>query len=123
MSKSKNILAWVIQILVAAEFLLISSQKLAGSEEVVANFKRWEMPDDFYLVIGVLEVLGAIGLLIPRTAGMAALGLMFIMVGAIYTHLTHDPAAMLILPAATLALLAFIAYSRNPMAIFGKQKQ
>ena len=116
-------LIWVIQIVVAVLFFLVASQKLISTDEVVANFRRWEMPDNFHVVIGVLEVLGAVGLLIPRTAGMAALGLMFIMVGAIYTHLTHDPAQMLVLPAVTFLLLGFVALNRNPMAIFGNRAQ
>ena len=118
MAKTKNIVVWLVQVTVSLLFFSVSIQKLISTDEVVANFKHWEMPDHFYLVIGTFELLGAIGLLIPRSAGMAALGLMFIMAGAIYTHIIHDPAMMLILPSVTLVLLAFIAYTRNPMAIF-----
>jgi uncharacterized membrane protein len=43
------------------------------------------MPDKMYLVIGFFEVLGAVGLLIPRLAGLAAVGLILIMNGgAVY---------------------------------------
>lgn len=114
-SKSKNIISWVIQILVAALFIMASFPKLTSQPEVIENFKRWGMPDKIYLLIGALELLGAIGLLIPRLAGLAAIGLIFIMVGAAFTHLTHNEALASLFPIVLILLLAVVAYIRNPL--------
>ena len=57
--------------------------------EVVENFTRYGHTDAFRLFIGAAEVSGAIGLWIPRLAFWAALGLIIIMLGAVYTHVTH----------------------------------
>lgn len=119
MSKGKNIVLWVIQIVLVALFLMMSSQKLLATQEVVDNFRRWGMPENMYYVIGFFELLGAIGLLIPRTAGMAAVGLILILIGAVFTHLTHSEYGMAFLPITTIALLAVVAYFRKPLAILG----
>ena len=67
-----------------------------------------------YLIIGVFEILGAVGLLIPRTSAIASVGLIIIMVGALFTHLTHNEMTNAILPFAVIVLLVFIAFVRNP---------
>ncbi len=115
MDKSKkNIALWVIQALLAAFFALQGVMKLAGGEEVVANFQRWGFPERFYLLIGGLELLGGIGVLIPRTTFYAAAGLILILIGAAVTHITHGEAAMLAMPIIPLLLLAAVAWLRKP---------
>ncbi len=115
MDKSKkNIALWVVQGLLAAFYALQGVMKIIGSEEVVANFQKWGFPHKFYLLIGVLELLGGIGLLIPRTTFYAAAGLILVMIGAAVTHITHGEAAMLPMPVIPLLLLAAVAYLRSP---------
>lgn len=114
MSKGKNIASWVIQVLVAGLFIMMALPKLMSDPETVANFTRWGMPANIYLVIGSFEVLGAIGLLIPRTSPFAAVGLILIMVGALFTHLTHNEMLMALMPLMVMMLLAFVVYVRNP---------
>lgn len=120
MSKGKTIASWIIQVMIAGLFLMMGSGKLMSDPEVVANFTRWGMPDKIYLVIGTFEVLGAIGLLIPRLAGLAAVGLILIMGGALFTHLTHNEIPMAMLPLVVMILLGVVAYLRNPLKIFNK---
>ena len=50
-------------------------------------FRTWGYPDGFYLVIGAIEVLGGIGLLIPRTASYCAASLSVVMIGAAITQI------------------------------------
>ena len=114
MSKGKNIASWIIQVLVTGLFMMMALPKLMSDQETVANFTRWGMPDKIYLVIGSLEVLGAVGLLIPRTSAFAAVGLILIMVGALFTHLTHNEMMMALMPLMVMMMLAFVAYVRNP---------
>lgn len=120
MSKGKTMAVWIIQILLAGLFIMSSLPKLMSDPEVVANFTRWGMPDNFYLVIGALEFLGAVGLLIPRFAGLAAAGLILIMIGALFTHLTHGEMGMAIVPLIVIVLLGVVVYLRNPLRLFGK---
>ncbi len=120
MTKGKTIALWVIQILIAGLFLMMGSQKLMSDPETVANFTRWGMPDNIYFVIGTFEVLGAIGLLIPRLAGLAAVGLILIMGGALFTHLTHNEMGMALMPLMVMMLLGVVVYLRNPLKAFNK---
>lgn len=123
MSKGKTIASWIIQILIAGLFLMMGSQKLMSDPETVANFTRWGMPDKIYLVIGFFETLGAIGLLIPRVAGLAAVGLILVMGGALFTHLTHNEMGMAMLPLVVMILLGVIVYLRNPLRMFKKSSE
>lgn len=122
MTKGKTIALWVIQIMVAGLFLFMGMGKLMSDPEVVANFTRWGMPDKMYLVIGFFEVLGAIGLLIPRLAGFAAVGLILLMGGALFTHLTHGE-IMALLPLTVMILLGIVVYLRNPLNLLTKSTQ
>lgn len=67
----------------AVLFLMAGVGKLAGGEQTVQQFRNWGYSDGFRILIGLLEVLGGVGLLIPRIAAPSALGLMVIMVGAV----------------------------------------
>ncbi|HEX2248433.1 MAG TPA: DoxX family protein, partial [Arthrobacter sp.] len=64
-------------------------------------------------VVGALELAGAIGLLIPRLAGLAGLGLVALMIGAVLITLLLFGASMLAFPAAVLVLVAIIAWGRR----------
>ena len=62
----------------------------------------------------MIEIAGAIGLLIPRLCGLAALGLVGVMVGAVIAHLTVLPPAYLALfPALFGVILGLIAWGRR----------
>jgi uncharacterized membrane protein YphA (DoxX/SURF4 family) len=64
--------AWIAQILSALIVLGAAAGKLLGSSGWIERFRNWGYPDGFSLVIGVLELLGAIALLVPpdrRTRG------------------------------------------------------
>ncbi|MGE3466659.1 MAG: DoxX family protein [Pyrinomonadaceae bacterium] len=123
MSKGKSIVSWIIQILIAVMFLMMGGQKLMGEAEVTANFARWGFPSFMQYIIGFFEVAGAIGLLIPRLAGLAASGLILIMMGALGTHLMHGEFDMAPVPVAVSLLLGIVAYVRSPLAIFGNRKE
>ncbi len=71
---------WGAQILLAA-FLLIASglPKLVGQADAVETFTQIGWGQWFRYVTGIVEVAGAIGLLIPRLAGLAATGLIGLM--------------------------------------------
>ena len=88
-AKTKNTIATVLSALVALGFLFFGGTKLMGNEMIVENFRKWGLSDTFRYLIGGLEIAGAIGLFIPGLRKWAALGLMGLMMGAIYTHMSN----------------------------------
>ena len=84
-----RIALWVLQVLLGVFFVVASgAPKLVGESTAVAMFTQIGLGQWFRYLVGVLEVAGGIGLLVPRTAGAAALGLVGVMVGATITNLT-----------------------------------
>lgn len=85
--KARNIIAWILQALLAFAFVGAGYMKLTASAEMVKNFTAMGFPLWFMYFIGAAEVAGGIGLLVPRFTRLAALGLIIIMVGAVALHL------------------------------------
>jgi putative oxidoreductase len=84
-----KIVVWAMRGVLAAFFAIQGIVKLSGSPAWISRFTAWGYPDHFYLVVGGAELLGAIGLLIPRLANSGALLLVVIMIGATATHVAH----------------------------------
>jgi uncharacterized membrane protein len=63
--------------------------------------------------VGVCETLGAIGLLIPRVAVLAAAGLCGIMIGAVYTLVVHHMYKELPVPIIVFILLMVVIFLRR----------
>ena len=74
---------------IAAIFILTGIMKFTNAEEIVANFTKWDLLK-WKDVIGAVELAGVVLLLIPKSNFIGALLLSCIMLGAIYTHLTHS---------------------------------
>jgi uncharacterized membrane protein YphA (DoxX/SURF4 family) len=113
MTKGLKTVLWVLSILLACLFLFAGVPKLLTPEKILSQwvYARW-----FLTVIGVCETLGAIGLLIPRLAALAALGLCGIMVGAIYTLVSHHLLKELPVPIVVLILLIVVIVLRRKEA-------
>ena len=79
---------WAAQILLAAFFLFAAGPKLAGSHSSVQEFGLIGAGQWFRYLVGTVELAGAIGLLTPWVAGLAAAGLAADMVGATITNAT-----------------------------------
>lgn len=110
--KGKQFVIWVLSILVAAAFFMAGGAKLAGAPTMVDLFAKIGVGQWFRYATGTLEVVGAIGLLIPRIGRYAALLLCVVMIGAIVSHLTvlgGNPSA----PVMLLILSGLIAYLRS----------
>lgn len=110
--KGKAVTLWVVSVLLAAMFLFAGGSKLAGAPMHVEHFHDWGYPDWFRLLIGVAELAGGIGLLVPRLATPAAGGLVIVMIGAVYTHVAHQEVGQAVVPAVLGVLLAIIVYAR-----------
>ncbi len=76
---------WMLTLLLAVLMAGPGSQKFT-SPSWERMFRTWGYPDGFYLVIGAVEVIGAIALLIPRLASYSAIILAIVMIGAAATQ-------------------------------------
>jgi uncharacterized membrane protein YphA (DoxX/SURF4 family) len=101
-----------VQAVLALQFAAGGMLKISGNPEMVDMFATIGAGQWFRYAVGVLEIAGAIGLLIPRLCGLAALGLAALMTGAVITNIAFldtSPA----LPAAFLVVAALIAWIRR----------
>lgn len=116
-----NRLLWVFQALLAVLFLFAGGTKLVMSAAELTG--QTTMPAAFLRFIGVMEILGGLGLILPgllriRTGltSWAAAGLVIIMIGAVVVTIQTMGFAMAALPFAAGALALFVAYGRWRMA-------
>ena len=103
---------WALQILLALAFLAAGLFKLIGAASMVQIFDQIGIGQWFRIVTALVEVVGAVGLLVPGFAGVAGLWLGFEMICAIVTHVTvlhTNPAPAIFL----LVLSAVVAYLRR----------
>jgi uncharacterized membrane protein YphA (DoxX/SURF4 family) len=120
-----NIVLWVVQVLLALLFiwaggmkLVLPLEKLAGPPGSVV------LPGLFLRFIGVCELLGGLGLILPSLlrirpglTPLAAAGLVIIMIGAVgITFAGGGTMGMALVPAVTGLLAAFVAYGRWRLA-------
>ena len=119
--KGISVTLWVIQILLALLFLFSGSMKFILPIEVMT--KQVALPGAFIHFIGLAEVLGAIGLILPgalriRTGltPLAASGLTVIVIGATVLMFENGGVAKAAFPFVTAVLSAFVAYGRWRLA-------
>lgn len=124
--RAVHVTLWVVQVLLAAAFAFGGLNKLAGLQpEVVDSFIKIGLGQWFRYLTGALELAGAIGLLIPRLSGLAALGLAGVMVGAIVVHLTVlPPVTLALIPALLVVVFGLVAWGRRAQtkALVGRFK-
>jgi len=121
-----NIALWIIQILLALLFLFAGGTKLYFSPEVLAAMgppNQVHLPGLFIKFIGVCEVLGALGLVLPgllrirpQLTSLAAAGLLIIMIGAVVVTIAGPGVGAAIPPLVIALLCAFVAYGRRPQS-------
>ncbi|MGH3467063.1 MAG: DoxX family protein [Thermocrispum sp.] len=85
-----------------------------GDSHITETFDRIGWGDWFRHLTAVVETAGAIGLLIPPLCGLAALGLIGVMAGAIVTEFAVRSPGGAVLPAILLVLFAVVAWYRWP---------
>lgn len=116
-SKKIGALLWTLQGLLAALFLFAGAMKLITPLEALVA--QSSLPGWFLLFIGVAEVLGGLGLILPglvhiqtRLTPLAAAGLVIIMFGATALLVADGQAAPAVVPAVVGILAAFVTYGR-----------
>jgi len=123
-----NIVLWIIQVLLALLFLFAGGVKLVLPIEEMT--RQMAMPGLFLRFLGVVEVFGGLGLILPGLfriktwlTPLAAAGLVIIMIGATVISLRIGPVGPAMIPLVTGLLAAFVAYGRwrlAPLAARGK---
>lgn len=117
---------WIVQVLLALLFLFAGGTKLVLPLDVLASMgspNQIPLPGWFVRFIGVAEVLGALGLILPGLlrikpwlTPLAAVGLVIIMIGATPLNIVADGIAAGVVPLVTGLLAAFVAYGRWRLA-------
>jgi putative oxidoreductase len=110
--KASNVALWTLQVLVALAFVGAGSGKLLGSADMIALFDAVGIGQWFRYVTGLLEVVGALLLVVPGKTAFGAVLLACVMAGAVVAHLTvlHTaPTGPLVL----FALTALMAWGRR----------
>lgn len=119
-----NLVLWAVQVFLALLYLAAGGAKVllpidalaaAGMSSII------HIPEVFVRIIGILEVLGAIGLILPAAmrilpglTTLAALGFVLLQIGAIVTHaLLGETATTLPLNLVLLSAALFIAWGRS----------
>ena len=119
-----NLTLWIIAGLLSVAYLIGGGGKLILSKEkIAATTPSAGWVEDFSAgsikAIGVLEVLAAVGLVLPAALDiapvlvpLAALGLVLLMVGAVITRLRRHEAKFMVADLVYLALAGFVAWGR-----------
>jgi hypothetical protein len=119
-----NLTLWIVTGLLAAAYLLGGGGKLIMTKEKIAATTpsaRWV--EDFSAravkAIGALEVLAAVGLVLPAAVGiapvlvpLAAVGLVLLMAGAAITRVRRHEVKPLVADLVYLGLAGFVAWGR-----------
>ncbi len=117
-----NVVLWIVAGLLAVAFLAAGLMKLTQPKKKLADSGMgWteDFSDGAVKGIGALEVLGAVGLILPAALGIvpvlvpiAATGLALLMLGAAVTHARRKESTNIVVNVVLLALAAFVAWGR-----------
>ena len=117
-----DIALWIVAGLLAVIFLASGVVKVIQPKEKLAASGMGFVEDvslGTVKAIGALEVLAAVGLVLPAALGMvpvlvplAAVGVVLLMVGAMVTHLRRHETQAIVVNLGLLALAAFVAWGR-----------
>ena len=116
-ARSDAIVVWILSVLLAAVFATTGIAKLVGSEPIglqaaaMNGFPQW-----LRMLVGIVEVGGAIALLVPAVSAVSASMLALLMVPATITQwVSAEPG--LFVPVLLFALLLLVAWRRNPAIV------
>ena len=117
-----NLALWIIAIVLAVAFVGSGLLKLVRSkDQLVASGFGWaeDYSPSTIRLIGVAEILGAIGLVVPAAVHvapilvpLAAVGLALVMIGAGVVHARRKETPMVAMNAVLLVLAVFLAWGR-----------
>jgi len=110
---------WIVAGLAAAFYLYSGAIKAVRSQDKLRPMMQWvdAVPMPLVRTIGVLEILGAVGLILPPLLGIAsalalaaAIGLVLLQIGAIALHLSRGEARLIGLNVGLLVIAAILVW-------------
>jgi hypothetical protein len=114
-----NVVLWIIQALLAALFLFAGGMKLIMPIDEMMKQMPLALPAWFLRFTGVVEILGAFGLVLPwllriqpALTPLAAAGLVIVMIGAVVYSVVAGAVASALIPLVVGLFCAFVAYGR-----------
>ena len=115
-----NILLWVLQIILGVYFLFTGIIHFIIPPGLPAPMAwMYELPKGLHVFSGIAEILAGLGLILPgltkiqtKLTSLAALGLVFVMIGAAIWHLTRNEPANIGMNLVLAVLSGFVAYAR-----------
>jgi uncharacterized membrane protein YphA (DoxX/SURF4 family) len=116
-----NIVLWIIASVLALAFLGAGLTKILQPKEKLSSTMAWtqDFSQPMIRLIGTLEVLAAIGLILPALLDiapilvpLAATGLVLLMAGAAITHLRRKEPQIMVANLVLLVLAAIVAWGR-----------
>ena len=117
-----NVTLWIVQGLLALMFSMAGLMKMSKPREVLREkLVDWvdQFSDSSVKLIGLAEVLGAFGLVLPMAIGFlpiltpaAGIGLALTMVGAMKVHLQRNEKSKMIANAVLMLLAVFVVVGR-----------
>jgi uncharacterized membrane protein YphA (DoxX/SURF4 family) len=115
-----KIALWIVQVLLALVFIASGSMKLFAFDQFAASAPALAGQRGLITFIGIAELAGAIGLILPRLTGIlpvlttwAAVGLATIMILATGFHLMRGELSHAVVTVVLLALAAFVVCGRG----------
>lgn len=121
-----TIVLWIAQLLLAAAYGFFGLMKATQPLDQLAQMMTWipDFPPAFVRTLGVVEMLGAVGLILPaltriqpRLTTLAALCILIHQFIAVALHLSKGETGVLGLNAVLIALAAFIFWGRRSKAV------
>jgi putative oxidoreductase len=91
--------------------------KLAGESHQVASFTVWGLPRWFLVLVGTFEFFGGLLLAVPATTPIGSLILSTIVVGALWTHVSHGEWTHAVPGVIVLTLLLLVFFRNRGRAI------
>ncbi|MGW2559754.1 DoxX family protein [Streptomyces sp. NPDC001514] len=114
LSRRADLAVRTLQILLALLFAIPSAApKLIGHASAAESFDKIGFGDWFMYLVGVLELAGAVALVVPILSGLSALALIGLMIGAFTTQMTVFDGQYAITPVLVAIPLAVIAWTRR----------
>ncbi|GLU53965.1 hypothetical protein Dfri01_34260 [Dyadobacter frigoris] len=122
-SKTMNIMLWIAQVLLAAFFIMGAVMKFMPIEKISAKMP-WtgQVPALVVRILGVIDLLGALGLIFPlllhikpKLTPWAAIGIILMMICAIVFHVSRGEESVIGVNLFCIVLAGFVAWGR-----FGK---
>ena len=117
-----NVVLWIVQVLLAALFIFAGVMKWVMPIEEMLKQMPVALPGWFLRFIGVAELAGGLGLILPGLlrikpglTQLAACGLVIIMIGAVVITAAYLSVGQAVMPLVAGLLATFVAYGRGKL--------